>query len=228
MDQARAVKDVIDTHAAMLKAIRSNGYWLVGLGVLHIILSGWLSAPWGVLLIIVGLGSFLFHSPSMFVIYAVTLIWASISNFIGFSPIWASFAFLQIYFSIRIFMDFRRYRKVENEYHTVIADKEPVSASTERTPRLFPWLGTAFGCVSLLGFVMVLLVEIIVVLATKTVDTIPTYIVFLERLLVNMAVLGFAIGLASILSRYRPKALGIIGLVAGVLTLIINFGLRFL
>ncbi len=72
LDQAQAVNDVIKTHASMLKAIRSNGFWLIGLGVLHIILSGWLSAPWGVLLIIVGLCSFLFHSPSMFVIYAIT------------------------------------------------------------------------------------------------------------------------------------------------------------
>jgi hypothetical protein len=228
LDQAQAVNDVIKTHASMLKAIRSNGFWLIGLGVLHIILSGWLSAPWGVLLIIVGLCSFLFHSPSMFVIYAITLIWASISNFIGFSPIWAFFAFFQLYFSVRIFMDFRKYRKVENEYSTVVANKEVISSATERTPRLFPWLGTAFGCSSLLGFVMIILVEIIVILATKTLDNIPTYLIFLERLLVNMGVLGFAMGLASLLSKYRPKALGIVGLVAGVLTLIINFGLRFL
>ncbi len=125
-------------------------------------------------------------------------------------------------------MDFRKYRKVENEYSTVMADKEASSSATERTPRLFPWLGTAFGCSSLLGFVMIILVEIIIIVATKTLDNIPTYLIFLERLLVNMGVLGFAIGLASLLSKYRPKALGIVGLVAGVLTLIINFGLRFL
>ena len=215
-------------HDAMLRSLKSNGYWLLGLGVLHIILSGRLSASWGVLLIIVGIASFIFHSASMFIIYGITLIWASISNIIGFSVEWMIFAFVQIYFAVTIFMAYRKYHKVEKEYLTEISQNNSDSISPDRSSRIFPWIGSAFGCLSLLGFVMVFLAEILIAILNQSVETIPNFMGFLERLFVNMGVLGLAIGLASLLSRYRPKALGIVALVAGVLTLLINLGLRFL
>ncbi|MDI7274626.1 MAG: hypothetical protein QME94_01470, partial [Anaerolineae bacterium] len=64
-------------HALMVREIRSWGFWLLGLGALHLVLSGFLSAPWGILLGVVGLASFIFHDSAMFVVYGTTLVWAA-------------------------------------------------------------------------------------------------------------------------------------------------------
>jgi hypothetical protein len=51
---------------------------------------------------------------------------------------------------------------------------------------------------------------------------------FLEGLVVDFGVLGFAIALASLLSGYRPKAVAIIGLITGLLTMVLEYALYFL
>ena len=75
------------THAVMVKEIRSWSYWLLGLGALHLVASGFLDAPWGILLLAVGLVSFVFQEAAMFVIYGVTLAWAATSNVTGGQPV---------------------------------------------------------------------------------------------------------------------------------------------
>ena len=58
-------------NAVMRRDIRSWGKWLIGLGVVHLIANGSLDASWGIMLILLGAMSFLFTTPSMYVIYAV-------------------------------------------------------------------------------------------------------------------------------------------------------------
>jgi hypothetical protein len=76
---------VVQAHEKMLKEVRSWGYVSLGLGALHLISSGFtgLSAPWGVLLIAIGLTSFYFKEAAMFVIYGTTLGWAALTNIMG-------------------------------------------------------------------------------------------------------------------------------------------------
>jgi hypothetical protein len=216
-------------YAKMLKEIRSWGFWSIGLGIIHMIGSGFLSAPWGIMLIFVGLSSFLFKSSSMFIIYAVTLAWAALSNISGLDLTWVFFALFQLYLSYRVFRQFGRFRKVEKEFHKL------ASSETEENPpppdlaaRSFPWIGSLLSCSSITGFVVLIIITFVILIETEGLGTMPSYLGFLEGLTVNFAVLGFSVGLASLLSSFRPKWLGIIAIIFGALTLLIEIGLLFL
>ena len=214
---------VINGHAAMLQEIRSWGLWSLGLGALHLVTSGFLSAPWGILLIIVGLGSFYFRSASMFVVYAVTLGWAAFSNLISFEIGWVGFALYQFFLAFRVFQQYRLFRDIEGEYNAQSDQVLPNPAY-----RFFPWLGSLFGCSSILAFVMIVLIVLVLAIASEGQASIPDYFVFLEGLAVNFGILGASIGLASLLSKYHRKPLAIIGLISGVLTVLLEMALVYL
>jgi hypothetical protein len=217
------------SYAAMLKEIRSWGFWSLGLGALHIILSGSLSAPWGILLIIVGLASFFIRSASMFIIYAVTLAWAAISNITGLNIGWVVFAVFQIVLAIQVFMKYRKYHKVELAYHDMAPDNATNGTLVDQAARFFPWTGSILGCSSIIGLGLVIpIVFIIGAIRSDNSSSAPSYFVTMAELFLNLGVLGFAIGLASLLSKYRPKVLAILGLVTGVLTILIVLTLWFL
>ena len=220
---------VINGYAAMLQEIRSWGLWSLGLGALHLVTSGFLSAPWGILLIIVGLGSFYFRSASMFVVYAVTLGWAAFSNLISFEIGWVGFALYQFFLAFRVFQQYRLFRDIEGEYSVHVVNK---ADSDQVLPnpayRFFPWLGSLFGCSSIIVFVMIVLIVFVLAIASEGQADIPDYFVFLEGLAVNFGILGASIGLASLLSRYHRKPLAIIGLISGVLTVLLEMALIYL
>lgn len=213
------------SHAAMLAEIRSWAFWSLGLGALHLITSGFLSAPWGILLIIVGLGSFLFQSASMFIIYAVTLAWAGLSNVLSLEAVWIFFGLYQFYLAFRVFQRFRLFHNMETEAsESTVID----SAPKERADQFFPWLGSFFGCSSIVGFGLLVLTVIFIAVGSNGTATPPDYFGFIEGLIVNFGVLGASIGLASLLSKYKLKALAWIGLIAGVLTVVLEYALIFL
>lgn len=216
-------------YAKMLKELRSWGFWSLGLGLIHIIGSGFLSAPWGLMLIFVGLSSFLFKSASMFIIYAVTLAWAAISNISGLDLTWVFFAFFQLYLSYKVFRQFGRFREVEKEYYQLsTSDSEGTPPPPDLAARSFPWIGSLLSCSAIIGFVVIIIVVVVITIETEGMVTIPEYLGFLEGLTVNFAVLGFSVGLASLLSRFHPKWLGIVAIIFGLLTLLIEIGLLFL
>lgn len=100
-----------DHQAVMNKDIRSWAIWLLLIGAIHIFTSGFLSAPWGVLLLIVGLASFVLRDRVMFVVYAVTIAWAAISNLISGQAAWITFAIVQVILAISLFRKFFHYAK---------------------------------------------------------------------------------------------------------------------
>lgn len=216
----------LKNHAVMLKEIRSWGFWSLGLGALHIVLSGFLSAPWGILLFIVGLASFYFKSASMFIVYAVTLAWAALSNLTGFQIGLVLFAFFQLYLSFSVFRLYRRFRDVESAYREAITDDVLASKSSpDQATRFFPWTGAIVGCSSIIClFFMTVYVGWLFFISAGSEDPsnfpVPVYVAFAKDLIVNFGVIGFALGLASLLSEYRPKALAIIAMVAGVVTVV--------
>ena len=214
---------VINGYAAMLQEIRSWGLWSLGLGALHLVTSGFLSAPWGILLIIVGLGSFYFRSASMFVVYAVTLGWAAFSNLISFEIGWVGFALYQFFLAFRVFQQYQLFRDIEGEYHAQSDQVLPNPAY-----RFFPWLGSLFGCSSILAFVMIVLIVLVLAITSEGQASIPDYFVFFEGLAVNFGILGASIGLASLLSKYHRKPLAIVGLISGVLTVLLEMALVYL
>ena len=220
---------VAGNYSAMLAEIRSWGMWSLGLGALHLITSGFLSAPWGILLIMVGLASFYFRSASMFIIYASTLAWAALSNVISFNAGWVAFGLYQFFLAYQVFQKYHIFRDAEENMATLenadgAAKQTPVSAAS----RFFPWLAPAFGCVSTIGLMILVVIVFVTVIASEGQATIPDYAGFIEGLIVNFGVLGIAVGLASLLSKYGKKGLAIAGLIGGVLTIVLEFALLYL
>jgi hypothetical protein len=207
---------------AMYKEIRSWAWWSIGLGVVHLFSSGFFSADWGVILIIVGATSFLFKSSAMFVVYGVTLAWAAVSNISSQQPGWIFFALFQFYLVVRIFMDFRRYHKAEKDYIASQAVSTDVRVHADRAGNSFPWIGPVLGCSSIIGFTLWFFGTILLAMVNNNFSQYENFTYFLGGLLGNLGVLAFAVGLASVLMGYRPKAAGIIAIVTGAILLVIQ------
>jgi hypothetical protein len=224
--ETTAINATVVAYAAMLREIRSWGWWSLGLGALHLITSGFLSAPWGILLLIVGAASFLFREAAMFVVYGVTLAWAAISNILGGQATWIIAGLFQIYLAFRVFRQFSRFRRAQEDYDNLsneeIAESRP---SAKRTATIFPWAGGLLGILSL-GGVITLLASTFVLVALSA--QVPNLFGFLGGLTVNLGVLGFAVALSALLSGYRYKPVAAIGLAASVLTLAIEIALSLL
>jgi hypothetical protein len=208
----------VDGHIKMQKEIRSWGVWLLLFGVLHFVGSGLLSAPWGVLLLAVGLSSFYFHEPAMFVVYAVTLAWAAVSNLLGADVTWIVFGLFQIYLAVQVYRKFKQYDVVQTNFRRLVAeDRITAAPERDRAASIFPVSGCLFSALALLGLVAL----VVFVFGSLLLDLdVPDAVDFFIGLVVNVAVLGLAVGLATIVSHYRHRALAVLGAIASVLVLV--------
>ncbi len=220
-DELPLSKDQSD-HNTMLKDIRSWGMWSLGLGLAHLVATGILSSPWGILLIIVGLASFYFRSASMYVIYGVTLAWASVHNFSSQQGAWIFLSLFQLYATVQVFLNYRRFRTAEQEYQSSVAGQAQDGSSPYKAARTFPWLGAVLGSFSFAGLLFGILFTFVISFIRGSSSAVPKFLYYIIDLTINIGVLGFATGLASILSQYRPKILGIIAMVTGALTLLVD------
>lgn len=216
---------VTGTYHAMLREIRSWAFWLLGMGVLHVIVSGVFSAPWGVLLIAVGLASFYFRDAAMFVVYAVTLGWAAISNLLSGSGTWMVLALLQAFFVYSTLRQFVRFRRAQaEELQRLQAEHPEQPPLLDRSARVFPWAGLVMGSLSLTGLIFVFFGAILMAALTES-ASFPDWVTFVEGLVVDGAVLGFACSLAALLSGSQHKGVAIAGGVLSVLALLGELGL---
>jgi len=211
------------THIAMLGEIRSWGWWQLGLGALHLFTAGFLNAPWGVVLVLVGLASFYFREASMFVIYATTMVWAGLSNLLSGQSQWVVGGLFQFYLAFQILRSFQRFRQTElNRASPTIIDVD--QAASGHAGRVFPWLALVFGLVAIswpFGF-------FVAVVLTGMVGPQPTLGLVLgqtELFAINLAVLGIGLGSASLLSKYRYWLASAVGLILSALTLLIELAL---
>jgi hypothetical protein len=220
--ETAAVNATTVAYAAMLREIRSWGWWSLGLGALHLITAGFLSAPWGILLLIVGAASFLFREAAMFVVYGVTLAWAAISNILGGGQAtWIIAGLFQIYMAFRVFRQFFRFRRVQEENDGSLIDAGSLESQSipKRAAVIFPWVGGILGILSLAGFITLFASTFVLVVLNVQISN-P--FVFLLSLSGDLGVLGLAVALSSLLSRYRYKPLAAIGLAASTLTVVIQ------
>jgi hypothetical protein len=197
------------THAKMLKGVRSWGIWSLALGFLHLILSG-LSGPWGLVLIVVGLASFVFRESAMFAVYGVILAWIAIANMLTGRVEWIVFSVIQLGLAFLTFKQYRDFRQAEKALDSV--------PGPQRATRSFPQIGCALGALALVAFIAVFAGAVVLeVTATTGLDAL---LMWLEGAAIGLAVLGLGVGVASLLSRYRYKLLSILGLVASALVLL--------
>ena len=207
--------------AVMLKDMRSWAWWLVGFGVLNLFLAGINGIGWAGLLLTVGVASFLFKNAVMYVLYTITLAWAGISNLISGQTGWIFFSLLQFYMAYQTFRSYRRFQKYQNGITRTLVIE---AASGKRTwfiaPNVFPWLGGLLGIGSLGGLALSFGIPVAISLigAWEPPDTL---LLLAWQFVVNAAVLGVAVSLGALLSRYRYKAASVFGLVSSSLVLII-------
>ena len=209
-----------ELHQRIFKETRAWGFTLLVVGTLLAIISE-VNSTWGLMLILVGLASFYFRSSAMLVIYAITLAWAGLNNIMTGLGGWIFFAIIQGYLAFQIFRRFLKFRPAEAELLGNVQGINRGSLTPARSAKLFPWAGFSLGIISLLGLTSIFVGVIIYVIVTES-DTLPGIVDFAEGLFLDFAILGFATGLASLLSGYRWKILAILGLAAGALTLVIE------
>lgn len=232
----------VDLSAVMRRDIRSWAVWLIITGVISMISGGFLSSPWGVMLILVGLGSYVFNTPAMYIIYGSTLLWATLNNATAGQTSWIVFALLQLFLSVRIFMQFARFNKAYLNGH--FAQKAPKPEDLPQDPAaiyermvapaspkingpvippdpnapLLSWVSLGLGVLSITGLLALLVVEVATSQSAQYAQIAST-VSFLLELVVDFGLVGFAAGLGSLLSMHRFKGAAITGLVTGGLTL---------
>jgi hypothetical protein len=217
-----------DHQAIMNKDIRSWAVWLLLIGVIHIFTSGFLSAPWGVLLLIVGLASFFIRDRVMFIVYGVTITWAAISNLISTQAVWIMFAIVQVILAISLFRKFFHYGNVLKDVESSPINN-PASATEpgSRVPRLFPIIGFLLGIASIGGFIACAILLMFIPFRPEM-DPVILILEFGLELMVNIGVLGVAISLSALLAKYGSNLLNAGGIISGGLTMLIYLGLIFI
>lgn len=210
---------VAQVHQVMLKDIRSWGWWQLGFGVLNFVMSGLSGAGWGLLLIIVGAGSFVFKDAAMYVVYAVTLGWAGISNLIAGDASWSVFALFQFFMVYRVLQSYFRFRNNQTNYQQWMRASGASPQSIDLAARVFPWLGGGLGGFALTG-VIATAVSLFAIIMTGM-SGVPVWFDFLVQFVVSVGVLGLAVSLSAVLSRHRYKGIAIFGLCCSGLVLLI-------
>jgi tetratricopeptide (TPR) repeat protein len=200
-----------DIYAKMQKQVRSWGLWMLVFGALSLIISG-LSDPWGFVVLMVGLASFVFRETPMFVVYGTILAWVALNNMLSGQVGVIVFGVFGLVLSFLTFRSYTRFRRAEKAL-----DYPP---GPQRASRAFPQIGGALGALALVGFGIVIAGGVILALAEVT--QVPVYLVWLEGLVINLAVLGLAVAVASLLSGYRHKVMAVLGIVASSLVLLLE------
>ena len=210
-------------YAKMKKDIRSWGFWLVGIGLVSMLLSFLLDPSWGLMLMVVGLSSFYFCESAMFVLYGSILTWAAISNLMA-GPLWAVFAAFQGILAFKVFRQYGKWRKTEKMYRYHHRMGRITSEPTpERGARLFPWLSVAASVLSM-GTLLGVIGSMAVSPLAADELAVMTGLDWAALFAVNLGVLGLALGLASLLAGYRQKAPSIAGVIIGGIVMLMAIG----
>ena len=108
---------------AMRRDIRSWGGWMIVMGIISFVSAGFLDSAWGILLVVVGLGSLIFRTPALYIVYGVTLVWAAVNNALGSSGTWAVFALVQLVMAVQTFGQFRKFNQAYQAGQRKAAEK---------------------------------------------------------------------------------------------------------
>lgn len=201
--------------ADLRRETRSTGFWMLVWGVLSLVASGIFNASWGVMLIVIGIASFFIKDVALLVVYAVTMAWAAVwnllSSYLDGTWTWAIFSLLQFYWAVRIFQGYARFRRAK-------AELSIEAAGDGRVRRVLPVTGCLFSILAAVGVVTwtvsIMLVGPGVLNASEDVFNLTM------NLIINLAVLGFALCLGALLSGYRYKAITIIGMAVCLLLIL--------
>jgi hypothetical protein len=221
--------------ALMRRDLQSWGLWLGFSGVMSFISGGILSSSWGVILLLIALGSFMFVTPAMHVILGISLIWVGIKNgldmFGNGSGLWSVFGLVQIFIGIRVLYNFRRFnRAYQNGLFSlnnpgVDLPRGAEVLAPDNFARFMPWSSLAFGLISFVGVILGLAGYI---LLGKTNPLLSEIFAYGFDLGSNLGVLAFATGLGTLMVHKQHKVPAIIGSALGGLMMMIILILKLL
>jgi hypothetical protein len=212
------VEAIKQAYARMLKDIRLWGQMLLLFAVLNLVGASVFNAPYGVMLLIVALASFYFRQASMYIVYAVTLAWAAVSNLLSSSGLWMGFGLIQLYMAWSVFRAYQHYGSIETAYRDLAGQGVIEDPPTpQHAAGIFPTAGCLISALALLGVVALILVIFSAIILETSV---PEFVNFGAGLVVNVAVLGLAAGLAALAARYQSRVLAALGVAASLLVLI--------
>lgn len=93
----------------MKKDLRSWGFGLIVIGIISIVLAGFLDPIWGGVLIVLGLLTLFIQRRGMFIVIGIALCLARIINITMGSGGWTIFGFFQLYWGVQEIRKFWKY-----------------------------------------------------------------------------------------------------------------------
>jgi hypothetical protein len=209
-----AVQPKSITALTISKEIQTWGISLTLLGLINI--RYFLEDPWGLFLILVGLGAFFFRSTAIFVVSGITMVWSGLEGLFFGEGNNVTFILIRFILSALIFWRFFKYHRVEVRLEQEKANLDRLNPA--RSARLFPWIGLTLGELSFLGTICWLIWLMIMMSINPSID-VPSSLDFLAVILFYCAILGFAVGLASILCHHPNKSAAIGGIITSIFTI---------
>ncbi|WP_456324103.1 hypothetical protein [Desulfonauticus submarinus] len=119
--------------AGIKKDLRSWGFGLIGIGIISIVLSGFLDPIWGGVLIVLGVLTLVIQQRGMFIVIGIGLLLAGIMNITaGECEGWTVFGFFQLYWGAQEIRKFWKYASLEAHLEPSEETKEDVSELEEK------------------------------------------------------------------------------------------------
>ncbi len=206
----------------MKKGISSWAVWTGIFGALNLFNSHFQSS-YGLTLIIVALLSLVFPAPAMYILYGVSIIWVAASNATAGEIQWLLFAAFQVYMGIKVLLDYKKFAPIWKTYQSNLnnPDKPQPGKGMQRSAGFFPWIGFVLSGIGAVGCIA--LVITLFVLNDSIPDDSPIF--FALDLMIDFGMLGFAIGLASLLAGYKKSVLSIITMIFSSFIILIWVGM---
>ena len=195
------------------QAIRRNSNWLLGWGLINLILPS-LSGSFGIMLLFTGAFGYYLTVPALLLVEAIIFIYAAIFNLFVGEVMAIAFSMILLISGIQTIRIYRRYRKIDlkeetsNSKYLKTAD---FSTKERMAAWQFPTIAFFLTIISWIGFVTTFILVILFFAQSIEVE-VPSIPTFLLELFLEMGIWGFAFGLASLLSRYRYKVLSILAI----------------
>ena len=189
---------------------------------------------WGIVLIVIAVLSWKTRIPGMFAVYAVIMAWAAFSNLVsglsGSEWWWLGLASAQIYWTIAIVRQWRKYRHLPlQELHQSgvwPADLPPPQNETLILSR-FAVIGAILAGVSLVLLPGLCIGTVVIEISAQLTETPPIMMLLMSGLLA-VSVLALGLSCAALLSKTDRKGFAISGVAMSGLQLIIWIGILLL
>lgn len=210
----------------MYKSIRSWAIFSVILGGLSIVAGDIFNPVWGIVLITIGILSWKVKIPQMFIIYGVIMGWAAIGNILsvitGEGVWWLGLSLLQVYLTVVIIKDYRKYRRIPiqkiydgGRWPEKLAPPQDEMKIVDRFA-ISSFIGSA---VSIAIMSVSLMSCLVLLFFTGAASPAPEWLFFIGLAAVDIAVLTLGMGIAALVSKGNKRGLAIGGIVISSLVL---------